>query len=356
MDRMLSKVRGMFLGIAIGDQLFMPVETFSPEKITKKYVRITSYIPPPYDHKWHKNTATCRWTDDTQLTLLVADSLIEKGKFDINDLAKRHVEYWEREGDMGFGKTTREAIKRLKQGVHWADSGLSSDPKLGVGNALPMKIAPLAVYSHSPIFSKYLSEPSLFRTKLRDFTLMTHYTQMAVKSAFAHVEALQFCLDLQVPFSRDDYVDRHSFPRQFIKFVTQSMELPEHMLKGIPYGSFHDDIKGIISTLAYLPLDQMDSNDFIRLFGGGKAYVYNTLPFCYAFFLKNPYSIETLYAIGNSGGDTDTNASIVGGLLGALNGSSIFPQYLIDGLWQKERIIATADKFYETFFKGEENR
>lgn len=344
-----DKILGMFLGIAIGDALYAPVETWTAEKISETRGRLTDYIDPS-SHKWMKGRPIGSWTDDTQLTLLVADSLLECGEFNIQDLARRHVEYLEREGNLGFGKTTFEAIKRLQQGIHWAKSGVTSDPKLGVGNALPMKIAPLAAYSYSPFFSKYLSEPSLFKTKLRDFTLMTHYTQMAVKSALAHIEALQFCLYLQLPFGRDDYVDAYNFQRMFIEAVIKAMELPEHMLKGVPFGGNYDDIRGIISTVGYLPLDKLDTADFIKLYGEGKGYVYHTLPFCYAFFLKNPYSIETLYDVGNAGGDTDTNASIVGGMLGALNGASIFPQRLIDGLWQKERIIDTAKRFYRKFW------
>ncbi|MBI2633668.1 MAG: ADP-ribosylglycohydrolase family protein [Parcubacteria group bacterium] len=51
----------------------------------------------------------------------------------------------------------------------------------------------------------------------------------------------------------------------------------------------------------------------------------------------------------NAGGDTDTNGSIVGSLLGALKGVSVFPKHLIDGLWQKEKILDTANRFCDTF-------
>lgn len=334
MIEMRDRLHGMFLGIAIGDALYAPVETWTASKISEAHGRLKTYVDPS-SHKRLKGRPVGSWTDDTQLTLLVADSLIEKKEFDIDDLSKRHVEYWEREGDLGFGKTTRKAIKRLKQGVHWSKSGITTDPNLGTGNALPMKIAPLVAYSVSPFFF----ETRLFKTRLRDFTLMTHYTQMAVQSALAHVAAIQFCF--QDDNGRTDY----DFPGTLVSAIERHGE----MLKGIPAGGNGDDLKWVLSTLNNLPVNS-NADDFIRLFGEGKCYVYHTLPFCYAFFLKHPTNIETLYDVGNAGGDTDTNASIVGGMLGALNGASIFPQHLIDGLWQKDRIIATANKFYETFF------
>ena len=119
-----------------------------------------------------------------------------------------------------------------------------------------------------------------------------------------------------------------------------------------------DRLSDRFALLAAIDPTSLTTEEITNLFGEGTSYVYNSLPFSYAFFLRNPHSIETLYEVGNAGGDTDTNASnasIVGGLLGALNGASIFPQHLIDGLWQKDRILATANKFYETFFIEKES-
>ena len=333
----------MFLGVAIGDALYRPVETYTAEQIRKKYGWLTTYVSPE-NHKWFKDLTPGKWTDDTQLTLLVADSLIDQRAFHIWDLADRHVEYLKREGDLGFGKTTREAIQRLSGGEHWSRSGITDKPGLGLGNGLPMKIAPLAAFSLSPYFRKWSYHSVLFDTNLRDFTLMTHYTWIAVESTMAHIRMLQLCLD------DDNWKSDYNFPET----IVSAMRPPsEQERKLVPYGA-GDDLKLAISSL-----NQLDSHsgakDFIRLYGAGSAYVYHTLPFCYAFFLKNPTSINTLYEVGNAGGDTDTNASIVGGMLGALNGASIFPPYLIDALWQKERVIDTANRFYDRLFSEEES-
>ena len=68
-----EKIRGMFLGIAIGDALGMPVETMTLEKIAKKFGRVNRYIRPD-GHKWYNGQPAGTWTDDTQLSLAIAES------------------------------------------------------------------------------------------------------------------------------------------------------------------------------------------------------------------------------------------------------------------------------------------
>ena len=337
-----DQIRGMFLGIAIGDALGMPVEGFSTEQIKSKYGYLTEYVRPD-GHKWFNGREAGTWTDDTQLTLLIADSLITLRGFEMWDLALRHVEYLKREGDLGCGPTTREAIKKLDSGIHWSRSGLSDNPKHGVGNAMPMKVAPLGAFRVSPFIRNLKFAKEYFDYRLKDFTLMTHYTNMALQSAFVHVAAIRFCLEWDG--------NKKTFVDNFVSTIIQAAESALPVQEKFP---IEDSLLKRLETFRHLPFQIMIADDFIEKFGGGTSYVYNSLPFSCGFFLRDPFDIDTLYDVINAGGDTDTNGSIVGGKLGALNGASIFPQHLIDGLWQKERILATADKFYETFFSEKE--
>lgn len=339
----LDQIRGMFLGVAIGDALGMPVEGFSAKQITIKHGWLTEYVRPD-GHKWFDGREAGTWTDDTQLTLLVADSLITLRSFEVWDLALRHVEYWKKEGDLGFGPTTREAIKKLGSGIHWSRSGISDNPKHGVGNAMPMKVGSLGVFKASPLLRNLKYPREHFDYRLKDFTLITHYRKVAVESAFAHVAAIKFCLEWNG--NRRSMID---------DFITAIISACESAPKVEERFKSEDSLLERFRTFRHIPFQIAIASDFIEKFGYGTSYVYNSLPFSYGFFLRDPFDIDTLYDVVNAGGDTDTNASIVGGMLGALNGASIFPQHLIDGLWQKERILDTADKFYETFFEGEES-
>lgn len=330
-----DQIEGMFFGIAISDALGMPAKNLPIEEKEQKYGRIISYVRPD-GHKWFDGREAGTWTDDTQLTLLVADSLIECKEINLDDLAKHHIEYWQKEGDLGFGPTTRAAIKKLASGVHWSKSGKSNNPKHGFGNAMPMKVGPIGALRTSLFWNEqWIEWRSEFIKNIIRFTLMTHYTRMAIDSALTHVFAVNLCLENN--FSVKNFITRILYWSEFILYEET------HQIK--------DRISQRFEQLGKLNFESLTPEKIIELFGGGTSYVYNSLPFSYAFFLRNPYSIETLYDVVNSGGDTDTNSSIIGGLLGALNGVAIFPRHLIDGLWQKERIKATSDRFYETFFE-----
>jgi ADP-ribosylglycohydrolase len=90
---------------------------------------------------------------------------------------------------------------------------------------------------------------------------------------------------------------------------------------------------------------QYDAQRCIEEFGGGSCYCYHSMPFLYMFFLRNPHSVDALYDVVSAGGDADTNGSMVGAMLGAYNGQSVFPKHLVDGLYEKDLILKAANEF-----------
>ena len=328
-----DRVLGMFLGIAIGDALFMPVETFSKDEIASRFGRITDYITPPNDHRWFAGKEAGTWTDDTELTLAIADSLIECGRIDMNSITERHVLAYLADPTLGYGGSTTAGIKNLIAGKLWSVSGISDNPKRGSGNGLPMKVAPIGAYLCSLVRQQSELTEAEFVRNITDLTLMTHYTKMAVQSALTHIQAIRFCL----------CTTSNRFDKEF--FVLQLLYAARLATEG---NKSEDNLLERIVELSNSNLD-WSPEAISERYGQGSCYVYNSLPFSYAFFLRNPTSIETLYDVGNAGGDTDTNASIVGGMLGALNGTAIFPNHLIEGLKQKERILQTAERFCQKF-------
>ena len=84
----------------------------------------------------------------------------------------------------------------------------------------------------------------------------------------------------------------------------------------------------------------------------GSPYAYESLPFTFMFFVRNPLSIDALFDVVSAGMDTDTNASMIGALLGALHGTSIFPAHLVDGLLDREAVVEVADQFFERFTRS----
>lgn len=337
---MRDKIEGMFLGVAIGDALGMPVEMMSLEDIAAKYGRIEEYLAPT-EHKWFAGKLKPgMWTDDTQLTLAVAESLIARGKIDLNDLAWAQATAM-KQSALGWGKSTKNSMERILGGAHWSVSGEKAGlGSGGMGNGVVMKISPIAAC----IAANYMKPDGQRWTLeqyipvIQSFVTMTHATRMAFVSAMTHIGSLVYCLQTETGFIRDTFKLRMKWGA----LVGDQTELdPDRREQG-----------NLLRRLGYLMTPDWtacDAKSIAARFGRGSCHVYNSLPFSYAFFLKAYDSIETLYEVVSAGGDTDTNGSIVGGMLGALNGKKIFPKHLIDGLWQKERILDTACKFCKVF-------
>ncbi|MCK9459535.1 MAG: ADP-ribosylglycohydrolase family protein [Proteobacteria bacterium] len=319
----------MFLGATIGDGLGMPVETFTPEKIKEKYgiTRVTEYLVPT-GHKWFDGRQAGTTTDDAQLTLAVAEGLIESG-FDMNAQARKHVEAFQIT-TAGWGRTTKTAIRNLQNGAGWQTSGVN-----GVGNGVAMKIAPVGAYLRAMSdMTKTKEEKSLWLQSgfefVRNLTLMTHRSRNVLCSTVGMVVAFYKCLE--------DDCDVDALPGYILKMSKAA--------KGWITGGEEDD--DVVERLALLSKHgEYDAEKLIAEFGGGSCYCYNSIPFALMFFLNNPRSIDALYDVVSAGGDADTNGSMVGALLGALNGEEIFPKHLVDGLDGKDHILEVADLFWE---------
>jgi ADP-ribosylglycohydrolase len=348
-----EKVRGFFLGTAIGDALGMPVEGQAYERIKARYGRLEEYVSAE-EHKWFKGEPLGAWTDDTQLTLAVAEALIEAGGFDMDKQAEYHVKAYQRHTS-GWGGTTKEAIQRLANGTHWKESGvflpaglvrdagsgadggagggaggLKKPKTRGFGNGVCMKVGPVGVFM--ALQAVGLEE---LTGRLADFAAMTHRTSMAVSSGLAHALAVCRCMT-STP-------DNFSAPA-LIDAVVRASEAGRRYFSE----TLADDLTGRFQSLRTVT-ENSTTEEFIQSFGAGSYYVYNSLPFTYAFFVRAPTRIESLYECASAGGDTDSNASMLGGLMGALCGTSIFPKKLVDGLHNRAAVLQVADQFSERF-------
>jgi ADP-ribosylglycohydrolase len=327
----------MFLGIAIGDALGVPAETKTAEEIRNGIGRITNYMSAK-EHKWYKDLPIGAWTDDTQLSLAIAESLSACGKVNMVDIAKKHVTAAVKYSTRGWGDATKSAVQKLRDKVHYSESGTEGS----AGNGVVMKIAPLAAY----FFSRRGSGQDWSLTKdeakvITDLAFMTHLSQLAVASAFAQVYAVMYCLEK----SHKEFVIG-----EFLDRACEGARLGESLRMDTNKDKLSKRIIQLKKMFAKdgIPTDE----EMVKAFGGGTCYVYNSLPFTYAFFLRDPNSIEALYDVINAGGDTDSNGSMVGSLLGALNGD-IFPYRLKEGLCERELVEGTAKKFCKKFVKGD---
>jgi ADP-ribosylglycohydrolase len=336
-----DKVIGMFLGTAVGDALGMPVETWTQKRIVETFGVIDRYFEPK-GHKYLSHYPAGMWTDDTQSMLWVAEGLIEGNGLDMDAQARCFVKSLE-EDVGGWGTSTRDAYERMKQGQTWRTSGLTDKPNCGTGTGVCMKIAPVGAYLLSPHWYETVDRQRddgrlpgarlLVLDFVSNLAMMTHQTSMAISSGFAQVYAAQVCLS-RTP----ETFDRHLFAHTLWK----ASELGKQFKHSTQYG---DDL-----TERLKKLEGWRNYSWDRALGEfkGTPYCYDSYPFAMMMFLRLP-SVAGLYQIATSGGDTDTNASMAGALVGALHGPGVFPKHLIDGLQRRERVLDVANRFCDKF-------
>ena len=301
-----DKVKGMMLGIAVGDALGMPVETRSAAHIKEKYGRIEKYEEPT-GHKYFDGKPAGDWTDDTVLSLAVANSLIEAGTFDLDSQAKWNAAALDQERG-GWGKTTKEALQRIKDGVHWSEAGKNTEPNRGLGNGGAMKVSPLA--------------GCLLAKKVPWSEAIDPY-------------ATAYCLNYEPgEFNFDRFVGVVTGMSRHGRNYSQPGENKDEDLT--------DRLEILFKHREYTP---ERINEELK----GGCYVYESLPFSYMYFLRDPQGIDCVYDVVSNGGDTDSNGSMVGALVGALHGADVFPKHLLDGLKDRAIIEDTAERLCDTF-------
>ena len=134
----LARAQGCMLGQFAGEMLGMPVETMPAEDVRRLYpdglTRISdgqALLLPLGIH--HTHPAIAQLTDDGEMALMLARSLVEQGKFDADAVREAYMVWW-RSPAFGFGRTTQNA---LEHGIF--------DAYAQTNGAL-MRISPLGIF------------------------------------------------------------------------------------------------------------------------------------------------------------------------------------------------------------------
>lgn len=105
MENMNDKFLGVIFGQAVGDALGLSTEFMSKQEVKQQYPNgISSYsdiVQDEHRRRWDIGD----WTDDTDIMLCILDSIVECGKVDSLDIAKRFKD-WMMNGGMGIGRHT----------------------------------------------------------------------------------------------------------------------------------------------------------------------------------------------------------------------------------------------------------
>ena len=127
----------VILGCAVGDGLGVPFE----KKLANDPL-LVGWDGKSFLGSEHHKLRPGEYSDDTQFSIQVAQSLIESKGFDPQDLADRYVELFTSQTIRGYGRTTLLAVTNLLSGKHWSESGVAGS----YGNGTAMRAAPFGIY------------------------------------------------------------------------------------------------------------------------------------------------------------------------------------------------------------------
>ena len=309
-----DRFRGALLGGAIGDGLGRPFEGARPPAAEPPRF----FLPNP----WREGRNEGTWTDDTQLTMVVAEAILAgEGSVVPAEIAGRLVT-WLTTG-RGVGQATRAAVENLESGVPWHLAGQPS-----AGNGAAMRIAPIGLV-HAP-------RPLELTMATAVATVPTHADPTALAGALAMAWLTGRCTELD-----GDELDPADLVADMRAALAAVHDPP--LRERRPGGQ----LVRLIDRLAEVPglLHLQPQQAFAYLYNG--AFVLESLPAALWCFLAHHDDPEAVVGIAAAGGfDADTVAAMAGTLAGALHGEAAWDSRWTDALEKTDDLIAIADRLH----------
>ena len=280
-ERMKLSLDGLGLGDALGEMLAYQAYT-APRRLTE------NNLPAgPWFH-----------TDDTEMAISIVAILKSHGFIEQDALAKRFARRFERDPDRGYGKMTRIQMREIIAGAKWRDTAANAFGGQGsMGNGSAMRVAPLGAY-----FADNLEQCV---EEARASSLVTHTHPEGVAGAIAIAVAAAMAWQLGVNTDADR-------ARTFFDAVLR--HTPESQVR-----------RGIL--LASTTSPEIPELDVALALGNGlQVTAPDTVPFCV--WMAAHHLNRFVDALGKTvsvGGDCDTNAAIVSGIVALSAGRENIP-------------------------------
>ena len=290
-ERMQLSLDGLGLGDALGEILSYRSEN--------ALARVLANDPPagPWFH-----------TDDTEMAISIVAVLQSHGELVQEELARRFARRFERDPDRGYGRMTRIQLREINTGAKWRDTAANAFGGQGsMGNGGAMRVAPLGAY--------FANDLDRCTEAARDSALVTHTHPEGVAGTMAVAVAAAMAWQLRAEPVAE-------FARQFFGEILRLT--PESQVR-----------RGIL--LASQTPAEVPARDVAKALGNGSLVTApDTVPVC--IWLAAHHPGQFVAAIGKAisvDGDCDTNAAIVGGIVGLSAGRASIPA---EWLQARERI------------------
>jgi ADP-ribosylglycohydrolase len=281
-ERMMLSLDGLSIGDALGEMF-----CYRPDNALRRF-KENDLPAGPWFH-----------TDDTEMAISLVAVLKSHGQVDRDALSKRFVRRFERDPERGYGKMTRIQLREILAGQPWQVTAAKVFGGQGsMGNGSAMRVAPLGAYFADDL-ERVVAEAHASSTVTH-----THPEGLAGAIATAVAAAMAWRLREAQTSGRAE-----SFFGDVLRLTPDSQVQRKILLASqIPANT---DIKEVAKAL-----------------GCGELVTGpDTVPFCIwvaARHLDN--YVEALAMAISVGGDCDTNAAIVGGIVALSTGRQGIPE------------------------------
>ena len=318
-----DRVRGMLLGLAIGDSLGNTSEGMTPGRRRHAHGEIRDYLP----NRREEMRPVGLPSDDTQLAFWTLESLLRRGQLDPVDLAET---FTRRDRIFGIGSAVTDFLFAYRfGGRQWFQAGQPS-----AGNGALMRIAPL-VLPHLRGITEALWLDVVAAT------VLTHRDEAAVAASVGLVGLLAECLARAA--------GEDPSPRWWTETFLHYARPVETAQGGAAataagYGSRvpGDLFRGsLCDRVEQKVLPAIDAGTSVaeaaeRWYSG--AYLLETVPCVLRILARHGADPEeAIVRAVNDTKDNDTVAAIVGAAVGALHGEGALPTRWGEGLLGRTR-------------------
>lgn len=285
-----ERILGGLFGVACGDALGGTLEFMPAAEIKSKYGYLTDIIGGGV---W--NLAPGEVTDDTAMTIAVAEGILENPENPIEAIGKNFIN-WNDSNPKDIGNIIRLALGEYKRCNDWTKAAYFAHMATGMmsaGNGSLMRCLPVALY--------YTDAEKMLDITARQ-SLLTHYDQKAADACGFYNKLIFSYLN--------------NAPKDIIREIVK--DYPKY--------------KGIFG----LPMEELKPT----------GYVFDTLVCALWCFVNTAFFEDAVCQAANLGGDADTIAAIAGGIAGVYYGYSAIPDRWKDKILVKEKLTSIAERIF----------
>jgi len=280
-----DRIRGCAAGAAVGDALGMPLE-FGPRQPESELVREmeTGRLPAG------------AFTDDTEMALALAESLLAHKPLDPDDLAQRFVA-WYQSDPPDIGIHTASVLARIAQEEPWKEAvtAVQSTRPDSAGNGSVMRCWPVALAYYGQAQDQLVLQTLVAESRLQ--SRVTHpHAECQAGSAFVNVTIFHLL---------------HGLPPA------------EAVARALVDAVVPNALRDVIEVAPTKSRDMLPNTGWVR----------HTLESAVWGLLTTSTFEEAVVAVVNLGKDADTAGTVVGALAGAAYGLSAIPQRWRDQVW-----------------------